>query len=223
MVLFGTGKFLEQTDKNFLPQRPQTFYGLVDANTYAESDQIDRLSDLQRQSITSEFAIDPDDTNGAAADNPDNDYRGRTTTNSATMGKGWYLPLVSPNGYEGERSVTDPLVRDDRVIFTTLIPRPEACSDGGSSWLMVLDLLSGARLPEAQLDTNGDNVIDGDDVPTSGVSSDQILSRPAGLLCLGGDCDADRLISSGTATPTEDWAFKSVGGARGRQSWRQIR
>ena len=223
MVLFGTGKFLEQTDKNSTPVRPQTFYGLVDANTYAESDQIDSLGELRQQSITNEFAIDPDDPDDAIPDDPNNSYMGRTTTAFPTMGKGWYLPLVSPSGYNGERSVTDPLVRDDRVIFTTLIPRPEACSDGGSSWLMVLDLLSGARLPEAQLDTNGDNVIDENDVPTSGVSSNQILSRPAGLLCLGGECEADRLLSSGTGNAMDERALKSVGGARGRQSWRQIR
>ena len=51
---------------------------------------------------------------------------------------------------------------------------------------MVLDLLSGRRLTGAQFDTNGDDVIDGDDADVSGVTRDDdggILSRPAGLCC----------------------------------------
>jgi type IV pilus assembly protein PilY1 len=138
----------------------------------------------------------------------------------------------SPGTYQGERVVNDPIIRDDRVIFTTLIPIDRACGSGGKSWLMVLDLLSGGQLTQAQVDTNGDNVIDGRDADASGVSSGEdggILSRPAGLRCLGDGCLADRLMSSSTSDEGSDEgsidqrALKSIGGARGRQSWRQIR
>jgi type IV pilus assembly protein PilY1 len=241
MVLFGTGKFLEPTDQTVQPVRPQTFYGLVDANSYTATDQITTRADLTAQTIQAETEIDPDfdpdDPTYEDAD-PDNNYLGRTTSSNNPMGRGWYLDLLSPPNppgtYAGERSVTDPLVRDDRVIFTTLSPSDDPtsptydpttdpCDRGGSSWLMVLDLLSGKRLTDAQLDTNGDNVIDEDDLPVSGVSSDEILSRPAGLLCLTNDCQADRLMSSGTSGSMDERALKSLGGARGRQSWRQIR
>jgi type IV pilus assembly protein PilY1 len=215
MVLFGTGKFLEPNDRLTTPRRVQSFYGLVDRNTYTATDQIGR-EDLQQQTITAEFTI------------PNSTQRGRRTTNTGTMGSGWYLDLKVPvDTYEGERVVTDPIIRDDRVIFTTLIPVNAVCGSGGRSWLMVLDLLSGSRLPEAQLDTNGDNVIDSRDESISGVSGDEaggILSRPAGLRCLGTGCLEDRLMSSSTNDGAMDQrALKSIGGARGRQSWRQIR
>lgn len=222
MVLFGTGKYLESSDKVILPRRPQSFYGLVDANSYTASDRISSRSDLVQQRIEQEFTIDPDNNNQTP-----NSYSGRQTSTTTMSGRGWYLDLLSPAAppadYKGERSISDPLVRDDRVIFSTMMPSNDECGFGGRSWLMVLDLLSGARLTDAQLDTNGNNRIDAGDQAVSGVSAEEILARPAGLLCLSSDCQADRLMSSGTSGEMDERALKSVGGARGRQSWRQIR
>ncbi len=216
MVLFGTGKFLEATDKQITPRADQTFYGLVDQNTYTSTDRIADRSVLQKQTIEQEIDLP-------------NKLTGRVTSNtSSTGGRGWYLDLISPvKGYQGERVIADPIVRDDRVIFSTLLPNNDICGAGGSSWLMVLDLLSGARLPEAQLDTNGDGKIDDKDNPNvSGTSAGEdggILSRPAGLRCLSNDCLADRLISSSTNGGAANQLLRSLIGARGRQSWRQIR
>jgi type IV pilus assembly protein PilY1 len=221
MLLIGTGKFLEPDDRLTTPRRVQSFYGLVDRNTYTATDKITGRNLLTRQEITEEFQI------------PNSTQRGRRTTARETMGSGWYLDLKlpgTPGVYEGERVVADPIIRDDRVIFTTLIPTTDpypTCNFGGRSWLMVLDLLGGGQLTQTQLDTNGDNVINGDDTNVSGVTSDAtggILSRPAGLRCLGSGCLEDRLISSSTNDGAMDQrALKSIGGARGRQSWRQIR
>lgn len=218
VVLFGTGKFLEPLDRQITPRMDQSFYGLIDRNTYRATDRITSRSALVAQTITSERDIDPD--NDPATDNS---FAARTTSNNALMGSGWYLDLVSPNGYEGERAVTNPLVRDDRVIFTTLIPTNEVCNAGGRSWLMVLDLLSGSRLPEAQLDTNGDNKVDGDDQLISGTRTDDYTSGAAGQSCLTTECLSDRITTSTTKGDLDQKALRSIGGARGRQSWRQIR
>ena len=45
--------------------------------------------------------------------------------------------------HEGERVVSLPILRNGRVIFPTLIPSPNPCEFGGSSWLMELDAVSG--------------------------------------------------------------------------------
>lgn len=222
MVVFGTGKFLEVSDKN-LPQGQnvaQTFYGLVDrdsydpsTNTYAVTDLISR-GDLVQQTITSEETTP---------------RKRRRTSVQAMNGAGWYLDLVYNNRFEGERAVTDPLVRTDRVIFTTMIPNSRPCELGGSSWLMVLDLLSGSKLPEAQLDGDGDGEIGGDgdgndDDDVSGIGADEIQSRPEQLLSLIESCDAnDVLLTSGSGGNLIQNALKSVCGLQGRQSWRQIR
>jgi type IV pilus assembly protein PilY1 len=222
MVLFGTGKFLENSDKLVDNGNPkvQAFYGLVDNNTYTAADQISR-GDLQEQTVTSEVNVpDPDGEDG-----PGVARRIRTTTQASAGAGGYYLTLQSPvNGYEGERQITDPLVRGDRVIFTTLIPTQMTCGAGGASWLMVLDLLSGGRLTEAQLDTNGDGKVDENDTSASGIGrADEIMARPASLLCLTNDCDTDRLLASGSKGELQEEALRSIGAVQGRQSWRQIR
>ncbi|MFC4312108.1 pilus assembly protein [Steroidobacter flavus] len=227
MVLFGTGKFLEPEDKVILPRADQTFYALLDP---LDGTRIVGRSDLVEQTIEEEYQLGEDDAATTTVNERNQlNLRGRRTSNRGMMGKGWYLDLVSPaNGYEGERVITDPIVRDDRVIFNTLIPNNDVCGYGGRSWTMALDLLSGGRLPDGQFDTNGDGVIDGDDDPdVSGVTNQDnnggILSRPAGLRCLDDSCATDNLMSSSTNGTLDQRLLRSLTGARGRQSWRQIR
>lgn len=227
MVLFGTGKFLESTDTTVPTgtRVAQSLYGLLDNNTFTSSDRIVDRKTLTVQSITAE-------TGGTRPT--------RTTTNNKLMGRGFYLDLAfgtNDTSYKGERSVTDPLIRGDRVIFTTLIPNSQACTFGGGSWLMVLDLLSGSRLPEMPLDRDGDGDIDKDDVgpdangdgipdrdPISGVgTNDEIWWRPEGVLCLSDDCENDQLLTPGSSGTLSDEQLRSVRGLYGRQSWRQLK
>jgi len=81
-----------------------------------------------------------------------NGYAYRVTTDSQItwtdskgdiVKRGWYLDLVNTEGGNtnnfGERQVSDSLVRNGRIIFTTLIPSEDPCSFGGEGWLMELD------------------------------------------------------------------------------------
>jgi type IV pilus assembly protein PilY1 len=213
IVVFGTGKFLEDSDKLITPQRIQTFYGLVDMNSYTSNDQISARSQLVRQTIDREDTITRADGTTALS---------RVTSGFPISGKGWYLDLLSPSGYQGERSVTDPLVRDERVIFTTLLPNSDPCGFGGRSWFMVLDLLSGGILPDAQLDTNGDGVVDNDDPPSSGLQQDGAASEPVVGVCQSADCE-ELGLNTDSEGKINEMLLRSYGAARGRQSWRQIR
>jgi type IV pilus assembly protein PilY1 len=219
MVAFGTGKYLEANDKLTDPERVQSFYGLIDNNTFTANDRIAARSDLTTQTILAEPDFDVDNDG-------DGDVKVRMTSNNALTGRGWVMDLLSPSGYQAEKQVTDPAIRGDRVIFTTLVPNTDPCGFGGSSWLMELDVLSGQRLRDAALDIDGDGVIDGDDlhdgqVP-SGIQDQQILSRPEILMCLSGDC-TDRKISSGSSGALFEKSESSDRALRGRQSWRQVR
>lgn len=222
MVLFGTGKFLETTDKTAeVGTVAQSLYGLLDNNTYTNSDRILR-TDLTQQSIIAQ-------TDGKRPT--------RTTTDKPLGGRGYYLDLVYNKKYLGERSVTDPLIRGDTIVFTTLIPKPQPCTFGGASWLMVFDLLSGSRLPETPLDANGDGVIDGkdspdadgdgnpDNPPISGVGSpDEIWWRPELLQDVSDDPNkANQLQIPGSKGELTEEQLRKVRGLYGRQSWRQIR
>jgi type IV pilus assembly protein PilY1 len=68
------------------------------------------------------------------------------------------MNLVSPaQGYQAEKQVSRPLLRNGRIIFTTLIPDSDPCGFGGSSWLMEMDALTGRRLKAPPFDLKRDN------------------------------------------------------------------
>jgi type IV pilus assembly protein PilY1 len=232
MVLFGTGKYLELSDKNISPQLTQTFYGIADDNTNTSADQVSGRSALQVQQITHE--IDPDGTG------PIGNLRA-TTNNQLGTFSGWYMDLLTPpvpGTYQAEKQVSNPIVRNGNVIFTTLIPDTDPCGAGGSSWIMELSALSGSRLEATPFDinndgqfTNGDYVTlpDGTRIPVSGVGSEEgILQSPGviegqmGTSGGGGVCVQYKYMpgSSGGIQKVSENCGPS---GTGRQSWRQIR
>jgi type IV pilus assembly protein PilY1 len=236
MVLFGTGKYLEATDKSRTPRVDQSFYGIVDRNSRVTYTGNDRTTALTQQLIHVEDTFDMDAT---AATNL---VKLRVTSNR-TLGanSGWYMDLISPvNGYEAEKQVTNPVVRNGAVIFTTLIPDSDPCGAGGSSWLMELDLLDGSRLEASPFDltrdgefTTADNVvvtIDGEQVtvPSSGIASTEgILQSPGVADGEYGEEGRGKAVqykylpgSSGNVQVIVE--NPGIGGT-GRQSWRQVR
>jgi type IV pilus assembly protein PilY1 len=214
MVYFGTGSFHAVGDNVVTSPAPeQTFYGIRDNGSRLTNGR----NQLQEQEIVAEVA--------AAA----GDVR-VVSDNAVNYGSdaGWYLDLVSPvNGAEGERSVANPVLRGDRIIFTTLIPSSEPCDFGGSGWLMELDALNGMRLPYSVLDIDGDGQFDADDfvevdgtmVPVSGLRSSVGIIKSPGIISAG---DREFKYASGStgeiAVITER---NSTDG--GRKSWREIK
>src|SRR5262249_39000700 len=143
----------------------QTFYGIIDPNTAASGIVTNGRADLTAQQITKEATI--------AIGGRTLPYR-VTTQNTIGTTRGWYLDLLSgppgvppPSGFKGEMSVSDPILRNGRVIFTTLTPTPDPCLFGGTSWLMELDALSGGRLNYTPLDLNNDGKFDSNDYVTA--------------------------------------------------------
>lgn len=227
MVLFGTGKYLETIDKSVDVDSPtiQAYYGLWDQNTGTDTDQIDDLDDLVEQSILVEQSVT---FSGQSFDI-------RVTSQHQLGGnKGWYLDLVSPDGYEGERQVSNSVVRAGRVIFTTLIPDADPCNFGGGSWLMELDALSGGRLNSTPFDLNNDGVFDQGDyvtvtidgaevqVPISGLQPDVGITPEPGVL-LGEGGTKEFKYNPGTSGTISVTVENPGEGTSGRQSWRQIR
>lgn len=230
MVYFGTGKYYEVGDQIIAtPPKEQTFYGIRDTGSAVAS-----RADLQQQVIQFEERI--------ASLNIDVRVTSETVVDY-TSKKGWYIDLVSPrvnggNG-EGERVVSAPILRGGRIIFTTLIPETDPCGFGGSSWLMELNAINGARLDNAPfdidqdgdfdtddllatVDINNDGVIDGSDlVNISGIRKDDVgIIKTPGVISTGNDTEVKYV--SGTSGKLEVF-FESAGEPFGRQSWRQLR
>ncbi|HKR35402.1 MAG TPA: PilC/PilY family type IV pilus protein [Steroidobacteraceae bacterium] len=218
VVLFGTGKFLEDpTDKDLSTRFEQSFYGVYDPNTGAASDAFTGRGSLVEQTIDSESTV-----SGLTL---------RVTSNNAPGARGWYMDFVSPgNQWIGERVVSNPLLRNGRVIFTTLIPDVDPCGFGGHSWLMELDSVTGKRLAEAPFDLNRDGKFDANDfVPgtppraPSGMYSGEVGITPEPGVLTDPLHGVEYKYTPGTSGQIQVVGENPGAGNVGRQSWRQIR
>ncbi len=236
VLLFGTGKFLEDpTDKQLPPdvaRRDQSFYGIYDPNTCtatgcAAADATSGRTNLAAQTIDEEptFSYTGPDGETASA-------TVRITSANPAGLRGWFMDLVSPSDFQGERVVSNPILRNDRIVFTTLIPDIDPCKPGGSSWLMEMDALTGKRLSESPFDLNRDGKFDDADLalladgttkwPASGIKSTVGITPEPGVLT-----DPSKGIEY-KYTPGTSGNIQMIGenpgsGNVGRQSWRQIR
>ncbi|MCC6170693.1 MAG: PQQ-binding-like beta-propeller repeat protein [Gammaproteobacteria bacterium] len=235
MVYFGTGKFLEPADRVIENLSTQTFYGLKDNNALASTDLISGRAQLTQQTIDVETTVTLD---GKASGI-------RVTSNNAIgTNRGWYLDLISPgNVFRGEMQVTDSVLRDERIVFTTLLPNADPCGYGGDSYIMILDALSGGQLANT-FDLNGDGEFSNDDKYDDGTTrqtasglqfENGIATRPT--IVTNGIIDV--LMMQGSGEGDEDPEDEEDDGCRpgapctqniqappgfyGRQSWRQLR
>ena len=254
MIYFGTGKYFETGD-NLVPTVPQvqSFYAIWDqcdkTSAAGCNGVVSSRTSLQQQSIIAETSNgSPTLADGSTASG---DVRitshcevgyGLTLpmttaapcTNNVNR-RGWFMDLVSPvAGLQGEKVVSMPILRHGVVIFPTLIPNTNVCTAGGTSWLMELDQLSGARLSGTPIDLNGDGKVDDDDmvmindspVAASGFKSQVgIIDTPAVINCENGiDCK----YTSGSSANL--WMVKEKAPEAAnptqlparRQSWRQL-
>ncbi len=220
VVLFGTGKYLELIDKTSVGSTMQSFFGIYDSNTYAKTAYVAPTiagGDLLQQTVTFQAVYSPT-------------VQVRVVSaNAVTTQRGWYMNLAPPAGtVTGERQVSDPVLRNGRVVFTTLIPSTDECAFGGSSWLMDIDALSGGRVPYVIFDLDDDGQFDdlvdvnGDgvgDYPASGIRDNEIMSRPAYVA----GPDSEYAFTTDTGGDINRSRINPGPAGVGRQSWRQLR
>ena len=224
-IIFGTGKYIETSDTTILnPYQIETMYSIWDDDDDGNQSQVKR-SLLIKQTIDEEVTA-PVGTVRIVSENTI-DYTGNSPD------KGWFMDALEPGlltPFSGERIIADPLARFGRAIFVTFIPPDSPCEPGGSSVLMEIDALSGARLEDSVFDVNGDGIIDDDDfvtdssgnkVPVSGIYIPGTLTSPAVISLGDPDQEAKQLSGIDSETTT---VLESTGGTTvGRQSWRQLK
>lgn len=226
-VYFGTGQYFEEGDDDPAGATMQTAYGIIDDGSPVAR------SDLLTQSIVFEGPVPFTDTVGNVTTF---DIR-VVSDNSYSNEGGWVLDLdySGTAGLEGEKQVTEMILRDGRLIFTTLIPSTGACDAGGTGWLMELDAKDGSRLAGSVFDLNNDGQItatdlasidlDGDgsneDVPVSGKKSKVgIIQRPT---IIGAGEIEYKYASGSQGGQIEVTTESSTDQAAGRMSWQQLR
>ncbi|MCB1751739.1 MAG: pilus assembly protein PilY [Gammaproteobacteria bacterium] len=242
MIFFGTGKYFESGDGTV--KRKNSFYGIWDDfNATTPAPVSGGRSSLLQQQITHETYTDSSGDSWLSDGTTDTanpfpwDLRVTTeNTISWTTHKGWYIDLESPLlGWEGERVVSTPLLRDGRVIFSTSIPSLDPCEYGGTSWLMELSSVDGSRLSVSPFDLNGDGAFNEGDyveiwvnvngvdvkikVPTSGKKSKVGITKTPAVIKTK---EKEFKFTSGSSGEIEQ-TLESLSYRDGRQSWRQLR
>lgn len=135
IVLFGTGKYLEVTDKTDSSQ--QTFYGIWDngANVPTQASRGNLQPQyLLAETVTHESAVFSTSTRNAV----DWDTK-----------MGWYMDLTNPATDPSERVAYDPQILGTALNIPTIVPSSDVCAYGGDSYDMLLDPLTGASLDYA--------------------------------------------------------------------------
>ncbi len=229
LIYFGTGKYLEPgTDVATTGTQTQTFYGIWDNSATVSSVTTRNSTKLQQQ------VIDAVDSLGKWR------HTSKNTVDWSTQ-KGWYMDLclntsstmgacTSANG--GEKQVSNSLLLNGRIIFTTLVPDSTGCY-GGDSWIMELGFENGGRTVTSPFDINGDGKFSStSDVASFGGSTGSAVAN--GSKIPGGIAGAPVFIFNpnkpgGTGNKINNTASGSLantandlGVGVGRVSWREL-
>jgi type IV pilus assembly protein PilY1 len=231
MLYFGTGKYFatddEKADGPSSTYVTQSVYGILDTGSRITAT---NRADLQQQTIIYQ-GVDLGSGQRSATT-----YNVRATSNNAVSyasKRGWYMDLVyddsdaGTDDKKGERVISIPLIRSDRVVFTTMIPSSNPCEFGGTSWLTELSATTGARLDYSAFDMNNDDGFDSKDyvalasgsVPISSIQSTVGIIKSPSVIGAG---SKEYKLSSGTTGNLSVLKEKAIGGGGGRVSWQEI-
>lgn len=152
LVVFGTGKFFENGDKDGVKTHAQSIYGIWDTKTRAESTSENTISrnTLVAQTITSEVTgTDSQGISKAARIVSNNPIEWTTTASNGIVSvnkHGWYLDLkVGSSTLDGEMLVENMAALGQTVFFQSLVPNNDPCADGASNWTYAINPFTGGR------------------------------------------------------------------------------
>jgi type IV pilus assembly protein PilY1 len=133
VIMFGTGKFIESTDKT-PPFTTQTVYALADDTTVTGPGPV--IPNVRNPADIRVRVLGP----GAAADE-------RTvlpgTAPDWTTDHGWLVDLPDP----GERVNIDPIIQLGLLSIPSNVPTSDTCTAGGYAWFNFFDIATGGYVP----------------------------------------------------------------------------
>ncbi|WP_421621624.1 pilus assembly protein [Alkalilimnicola ehrlichii] len=203
IVLFGTGKYLENADNQVTDPAPvQSFYGIRDYEGVS--------APLNRSDLLRHEFIGSSGASGRATTTGDNF--------NADVHDGWFIDLDYPTP-RGERVVERAQIIDGRVEFVTLTPSDDPCSGGGTSLTVSLNAATGGRPDTPVFDSNSDRQFDEGDMITIGgelvpvstfdpgrgiISSPTVIQTPEGITRIIGGTHAQKPSDiDGPGSPTQ--------------------
>lgn len=190
MVYFGTGRYLSNGDPS--DTQVQSFYGVWDAKT---------TSKLERSDLTEHKVVKSGNNRQVTGTEP-----------SYPSVSGFYMDFPA----DGERIVDSPKTRGGILFFNTMKPESDPCDQGGSGWLMSVDLGSGLTPSRPVFDSNNDGQVDDDDTAYAG----QFIS--GGLPAVSGFLGDNQYTPTSAGTVERRAIDTGEADRTGRLSWDEI-
>ncbi|MEL0659061.1 PilC/PilY family type IV pilus protein [Psychromonas arctica] len=146
LVFFGTGKYIEEADKNSTDL--MSYYGVLDNGTGVQT----------RTNLTPRELYSTSTT--------------RVISGSSipwSSSRGWYFDFEDQANSTsfptnlGERVISNTLITNNVLLFNTVIPtiaNSDICTSNSESWIMAVDLNTGKAPDYTVFDINNDNVFD---------------------------------------------------------------
>lgn len=225
LVMFGTGKYFEDSDGNIDNSRAQSVYAIWDRKTKAEKTKTPpniTRSDLLGQAIESELIHSFDNDGNSTThevrtitENTPTWYKANATdtnNDSSVNHWGWYLDLKLGNTLAGEMMVNPMAARGQVLMLSTLTPNDDPCVDGVDIWAYGLNVASGGRTTFSVFDFSGDGSVDSGDTVNGAVASGRKLAPSSGFTLSG-----DKMFSTGDSMTVSFGPNSS-----GRQSWQAL-
>ena len=169
MVVFGTGSIFDEND--YKTKDVEEVFGIWD---YVNKDTSKPYADPAAQSQLVEQALTTVTKSGVVFYKVTNNlvkYQyvvpASPTQPTPPTTRGWFIKM---NVISGERIVTDPILFEDQIIFTTIIPgsSTDPCTSDGLSTTLQISPLNGAPLGYRTIDVTGDGKVDSSDEMVSG-------------------------------------------------------
>lgn len=202
LVIFGSGQYL--TTGDISTTDTQSMYGVWDSGSKNLTS-----SNLIQQTIG--VGVSTETVVGRTLTDVPIDYAGTD--------KGWYMNFPT----NGERSITNPVIRGDLVFFNTTIPDRDPCNFGGGGWLMVAKWINGGQPDDVAFDLNGDGTLSNlDQVGGNAAAGQQIDGLPTSPVNLGNKrYVATTETTDGSSIETTE-IQKVTGPDTGRLSWEEL-
>jgi type IV pilus assembly protein PilY1 len=196
VIMFGTGKFLEQTDRT-PPYTTQTIYALADDLTVTGAGPV--IPDVRNPADVVVRTLTP----GPAADQ--RTVVAVTSPTDWSTQHGWLIDLPD----SGERVNIDPLIQLGFLSIPSNVPTSDTCTAGGYSWFNFFDLATGGYVPAPG------NTMASQKIPDALLVGQSVVCGP------GGNCEIIGVDNTGK-TREEPPPIPPAGFTGRRVSWREM-
>lgn len=207
LVVFGTGKYFETTDKDGVKTHAQSVYGIWDRSTKAETTSAGTISrsNLVSQEITDTVVATADSGATRTARTISNNPISWYTADGAVDKWGWRLDLAIGASYQGEMVIEDMSALGQTIFFQSLVPNDDPCASGSSNWTYAINPFTGGKTNHHPFDYKGtgDTIVSA--IQQAGEGGFTVSQTPDGQYELSTGSESVRIYADPTSIGRQSW------------------